>query len=66
MLNKAYVEITNQCNLSCAFCPKTKRAPGRMTAESFSRAAEALRAAGLPLRKIYVQRREGKLEELEL
>ena len=26
----------------------------------------ALRAAGLPLRKIYVQGREGKLEELEL
>ena len=43
MLNKAYVEITNQCNLSCAFCPKTKRTPGRMTAAAFDRAAEALR-----------------------
>lgn len=36
MLNKAYVEITNQCNLHCAFCPKTKRPPKRMTAEEFS------------------------------
>ncbi len=42
MLNKAYVEITNQCNLSCTFCPKTQRAPGRMTAEEFSKAAAAL------------------------
>ena len=24
---KAYIEITNQCNLSCAFCPKTSREP---------------------------------------
>lgn len=36
MLKKAYVEITNQCNLHCAFCPKTARAPRRMTAEEFS------------------------------
>ena len=42
MLNKAYVEITNQCNLNCAFCPKTQRAPGRMTAAEFSKAAAAL------------------------
>jgi radical SAM protein with 4Fe4S-binding SPASM domain len=33
---KAYVEITNQCNLRCAFCPGTSRAPRRMTAEEFS------------------------------
>ena len=25
MLNRVYVEITNVCNLSCAFCPGTKR-----------------------------------------
>ncbi|MBC7766327.1 MAG: radical SAM protein, partial [Hyphomonadaceae bacterium] len=23
--NKTYIEITNICNLSCAFCPKTLR-----------------------------------------
>ena len=36
MLKKAYVEITNVCNLACAFCPKTKRAPRTMTAEEFA------------------------------
>lgn len=33
---KIYVEISNLCNLKCAFCPGTKRTPGRMTAEKFS------------------------------
>ena len=33
---KIYVEISNLCNLSCAFCPGTKRKPGRMTAEQFA------------------------------
>ena len=42
MLNKAYVEITNQCNLRCAFCPKTRRPPRRMSAAEFAAAAEAL------------------------
>ena len=32
---KIYVEISNLCNLHCAFCPGTQRAPGRMTPESF-------------------------------
>lgn len=32
---KIYVEISNLCNLSCAFCPGTKRAPGRMRLERF-------------------------------
>lgn len=32
---KIYVEISNLCNLSCAFCPGTKRTPGRMTTEQF-------------------------------
>ena len=36
MLKKAYVEITNVCNLACAFCPKTKRTPRTMTAEEFA------------------------------
>ena len=31
MLDRAYVEITNICNLKCAFCPGTKRAPRTMT-----------------------------------
>ena len=42
MLNKAYVEITNQCNLSCTFCPKTRRPPRRMSAAEFAVVAEAL------------------------
>lgn len=25
MLQRAYVEITNVCNLRCSFCPGTKR-----------------------------------------
>jgi len=33
---KIYVEISNLCNLSCAFCPGTKRTPGRMTADEFA------------------------------
>lgn len=33
---KIYVEISNLCNLRCAFCPGTRRTPGRMTAEDFS------------------------------
>ena len=34
---KIYVEISNLCNLSCAFCPGTKRKPGRMAADQFAR-----------------------------
>lgn len=40
---KIYVEISNLCNLSCAFCPGTKRPKGRMTAEEFSALAPKLR-----------------------
>ena len=42
MLKKAYVEITNRCNLSCAFCPKTKREARTMTAEEFTRILDRL------------------------
>ena len=35
MLKKAYVEITNRCNLACSFCPKTKREPRTMSAQEF-------------------------------
>lgn len=34
-LKKVYVEITNVCNLSCAFCPGTLRKPGFMTPSDF-------------------------------
>ena len=40
---KIYVEISNLCNLSCTFCPGTKRPPRRMTPEAFSRLAPKLR-----------------------
>ncbi len=33
---KAYIEITNICNLSCAFCPKTKRKPQCMDIDHFT------------------------------
>lgn len=32
---KTYIEITNACNLSCSFCPKTKRPVEFMSCESF-------------------------------
>ena len=34
--NRIYVEITNKCNLSCSFCPKTKRPLKEMTIKDFS------------------------------
>ena len=34
---KIYIEITNVCNLSCAFCPKTKRKLGFMDFELFKK-----------------------------
>ncbi|MBO4229318.1 MAG: SPASM domain-containing protein [Clostridia bacterium] len=39
---KAFLEITNRCNLSCSFCPGTGRAPGMMDRETFSRFAKEL------------------------
>lgn len=42
---KAYVEITNCCNRSCAFCPGTLRKPRFMTVEEFRLIAERLRPA---------------------
>ena len=35
MYSKAYVEITNICNMSCSFCHGHKRAPRRMSTEEF-------------------------------
>ena len=42
-LKKAYLEITNVCNLSCDFCPGTKRPKGFLTPEDFSVLAQKLR-----------------------
>ncbi len=42
MYSKVYVEITNQCNRNCSFCPGTARKPGMMTLEQFSQVAEKL------------------------
>ena len=33
---KVYLEITNRCNLSCAFCPGTERAPHTLGEEEFT------------------------------
>ena len=43
MPKKAYVEITNECNLRCAFCPGTKRAKRAMTPEAFAVVLDKLR-----------------------
>jgi len=40
---KIYVEISNLCNLNCAFCPGTHRPPGRMTVEQFQKLLQKLR-----------------------
>ena len=41
--SKVYVEISNLCNLSCAFCPGTKREKRAMTEEEFSSLLPKLR-----------------------
>lgn len=43
MLKKAYLEITNICNLACAFCPGTKRAKHMLSEAEFSALTDALR-----------------------
>ena len=43
MYSKAYVEITNICNMSCSFCHGTKREPHRMTLGEFAHIVSALR-----------------------
>ncbi len=40
---KAYLEITNVCNLSCAFCPKTTRPPHTLTETEFQILADKLK-----------------------
>ena len=43
MFKRAYVEITNICNLRCAFCPGTKRPERFMPPEEFRILARRLR-----------------------
>lgn len=43
MLRKAYLEITNVCNLACSFCPGTKREKRFMSEEEFRTLAGKLR-----------------------
>ena len=43
MIKKVYLEITNICNLSCDFCPKTKRAPQFMSVPAFTHAITSIR-----------------------
>ena len=43
MILRCYLEITNVCNLSCRFCPKTRRAPQSITAEQFDAITDKLR-----------------------
>ena len=42
-LKKAYLEITNVCNLACDFCPGTRRPKGFLSPEDFSVLAQKLR-----------------------
>ena len=43
MLRKVYLEITNVCNLACAFCPGTGRAPRFLSGSEFHTLAGKLR-----------------------
>ena len=45
MLKKAYIEITNRCNLRCSFCPGTKRAPRAMSPAEFDCVLEKLQGS---------------------
>ena len=42
MYSRVYVEITNQCNRSCSFCPGTVRPHRQMTVEEFAAVAKKL------------------------
>lgn len=43
MFSKAYIEITNICNLNCSFCHGTKRAARRMSKKEFALVIEKLK-----------------------
>ena len=40
---KLYIEITNVCNLSCGFCPKTVRNPQFMSIETFEKILDQIK-----------------------
>lgn len=40
---KIYIEITNICNLSCEFCPQTKRTPEFMKIDTFSKILDQIK-----------------------
>lgn len=42
MYSRAYVEITNICNMHCSFCHGHHRAPGQMSPQTFLRVLEQL------------------------
>ena len=42
-LRKAYLEITNVCNLSCSFCPGTRRKKAFLSPEEFRKLAGKIR-----------------------
>ena len=42
MYNKAYVEITNICNMRCSFCHGHSRPPRQMTEEEYARVLQQL------------------------
>ena len=50
MLKRAYLEITNVCNLRCDFCPGTRRPPAFMDRATFRLLARRLRPMGILLR----------------
>ncbi|QAA35127.1 radical SAM/SPASM domain-containing protein [Clostridium manihotivorum] len=43
---KIYIEITNVCNLSCEFCPQTKRKPEFITVDKFSEVLDKIKGHG--------------------
>ena len=43
MIDRAYLEITNICNLSCVFCPKNARPKRKMTLDEFNLLTDRLR-----------------------
>ncbi len=43
MIERIYVEIGNICNLSCSFCPKTKRAKKQMSPPEFRTVIERIK-----------------------
>ena len=52
---RAYVEITNICNMHCSFCHGHSRAPRRMSVEEFSHVLDELEGnTGKYYKKLYI------------